>query len=295
MSDYDVIVDASDNVATRYLVNDSCVLLKKPLVFGSALRWDGQATVYNYKGGPCYRCIFPVPPAPETVGNCSDNGVLGPITGIIGSVQALEAIKVITGSGNTLSSKLLIFDGASMTFRTVKLRERMKNCAVCGDEPTILALQDYPSFCQSPYSDKYEDNQEPEIQLSPENNISCVDYSNELKTKSNSNNNSNNSNGETKHLLLDVRETHQFDICHLPNSVNIPLAKLESKLEEVKSLIKSSNENNDPLPIYVICRRGIDSLWGAKLLLDNNFKNVKNVEGGLLKWNRTVDPNFPVY
>jgi len=276
-------------------------------VFGSALRWDGQATVYNYQGGPCYRCIFPVPTPPELVGSCSDNGVLGPVTGIIGSVQALEAIKIITGSGNTLSNKLLIFDGSNMTFRTVRLRERMKNCALCGDAPTILTLQDYPSFCQSPYSDKYEDlNQEPEVHLERENNISCVNYSNELKasidssnnnnTNNNNHNNNNNSNSydnDNSHVLLDVREAHQYSICHLPNSVNIPLATLSSKLEQVKALVDTNQ--NQTLPLYVICRRGIDSLWATKLLLDNDFKNVKNIQGGLLNWTKTVDPSFPIY
>ncbi|KAJ3290972.1 Molybdenum cofactor synthesis protein 3 [Borealophlyctis nickersoniae] len=151
---YDIIVDATDNVATRYLLNDACVLANKTLVSGSALRMDGQLTVYNHQGGPCYRCIFPKPPPPETVTNCSDGGVLGVVPGIIGCMQALEVIKIASGIGTSYSQKMLVFDAVLGSFRTVKLRGRNVNCAVCGDAPTITELIDYVQFCGAAATDK---------------------------------------------------------------------------------------------------------------------------------------------
>eukprot|EP01133_Synstelium_polycarpum_P001525 gene1525-1781_t len=154
---YDIVVDASDNVATRYLANDACILASRPLISGSALKWEGQVTVYGYgENCPCYRCLFPQPPPQSAVTKCSDGGVLGPIVGVIGSLQALEAIKVLAGFEvtNVLSSRLLIYDGRTCSFRTVRIRGRQADCAVCGDNRTIDKLIDYTQFCQSPYSDK---------------------------------------------------------------------------------------------------------------------------------------------
>lgn len=153
VAEYDIVCDCSDNVATRYLVNDVCVLLGKPLVSGGALRMDGQLTVYNYKGSPCYRCLFPTPPDPSTVTNCSDGGVLGVVTGIIGSAQALEVIRIITGMNKGDRHRMLVFDAQEMAFRTIKLRPRNRNCAICGDSPTITDVIDYIKFCGSSAND----------------------------------------------------------------------------------------------------------------------------------------------
>uniref|UniRef100_A0A1X7T5D4 Rhodanese domain-containing protein n=2 Tax=Amphimedon queenslandica TaxID=400682 RepID=A0A1X7T5D4_AMPQE len=224
IKDYDVILDASDNVATRYLLNDSCVLLKKPLVSGSALRFEGQLTVYNYKGGPCYRCLFPCPPPPHCVTNCSEGGVVGVVPGVIGSLQALEAMKIITDIGDPMISKLLLFDGFSGTFRHIKLRERNPECSICGDDPTIKELIDYEQFCGSKPNDK-----ERQKELLTENQrISCADYKALLDEG-------------VPHLLLDVREPVEYDICHLPHSHNIPLSQLQ-KSKDILSLL------NTPLP-----------------------------------------------
>ncbi|KAG8286623.1 Molybdenum cofactor synthesis protein 3 [Homalodisca vitripennis] len=154
LKQYDVVVDASDNVATRYLVNDACVLTGRPLVSGSALQLEGQLTVYNHADGPCYRCLYPQPPAPQTVTNCSDAGVLGAVTGVIGTLQALEVVKITLGMSDVLSSKLLLFDGENTSFRTIKLRKKSENCLICGTNPSITELVDYEEFCGAAANDK---------------------------------------------------------------------------------------------------------------------------------------------
>lgn len=199
---YSIIVDATDNVPTRYLLNDASVLSGKVLVSGSALQWEGQLTIYNFQDSPCYRCLFPVPPPSETVTNCADGGVLGVIPGIIGCLQALEVVKIIIGQEPAYSGKLLLMDGLSGSFRSVKLRSKQTSCAVCGNHPTITRiLDDYPQFCGSGVVDKL-----PMINIIPEKDRITVFEYEDLKTK--------------QHLLLDVRESMQFDICALPNSTS---------------------------------------------------------------------------
>lgn len=198
---YDVVLDCSDNVATRYLLNDACILLDKPLVSGSALRLEGQLSVYKRGQGPCYRCIFPTPPPPESVMNCSDGGVLGPVTGVIGCLQALEAIKLIVGHGSSFIGRMLLFDGLEGTFRGIKLRPRKADCAVCGDEPTIDRLQDYVQFCGMAATDK-----ERGISvLADEHRISPTEYRliREMGKE---------------HVLIDTREPLQTEICSLEGS-----------------------------------------------------------------------------
>ncbi|KAJ3024214.1 Molybdenum cofactor synthesis protein 3 [Thoreauomyces humboldtii] len=202
LSPWDYIVDATDNVATRYLLNDACVLLKKTLISGSALRMDGQLTVYNHEGGPCYRCIFPSPPPPETVTNCSDGGVVGVVPGIIGCMQALEVIKIASGIGASFSQKLLIFDATDGTFRTIRLRGRRSTCAVCGDEPTVTELIDYVQFCGAGADDKSHGLK----LLDDSERITAKGYA-ALRSK--------------PHVLLDVREKIQFAICALPDSISM--------------------------------------------------------------------------
>ncbi|XP_066583419.1 adenylyltransferase and sulfurtransferase MOCS3-like isoform X2 [Prorops nasuta] len=226
---YDIILDATDNVATRYLLNDACVIAKKPLVSGSALRLEGQLTVYNYNG-PCYRCIFPNPPAPETVTNCGDGGVLGTAVGIIGVLQALETMKIILNKPNVLSGQLLLFDGADARFSKVKLRLRNKNCAICGEHPEIKQLIDYEQFCGAKANDK-----EPNLQiLVTEDRISVQEY-NKIKIEN------------VPNLLIDVRSAEEFQLCKLDHSMNIPFNQMhfDSSLERIKSQIVNMQNKND--------------------------------------------------
>ncbi|KAI8895728.1 hypothetical protein BC833DRAFT_600248 [Globomyces pollinis-pini] len=274
---YDVIVDATDNVATRYLINDACVILKKPLVSCGALRMDGQLTVYNYNNGPCYRCIFPKPPPPETVTNCNDGGVLGVITGIMGSLQALEVIKIIVGFESNLGQKLMMFDGIAGSFRTIKLRNKKPDCPVCGDNPTITELIDYVQFCGASAHDKTLNLKV----LSPEDRITVHTYKSVIDSN-------------IPHLLIDVREKVQFDICALDHSYHIPYDALEKRINEV--IERRSNKAADKqVPVYVICRLGNDSQLAVELLRKHGIKESFDIIGGLDEWASEIDNTFPVY
>lgn len=270
IKDYDVIVDATDNVATRYLLNDACVLLKKPLVSGSALQLEGQLTVYNFQHGPCYRCIFPQPPPPETVQNCGDSGVIGAVTGVIGSLQAMEVIKIIMNQDNVLSGKLILYDAAMCSFRTIKLRSRRNNCDVCGDDPTIKELIDYEQFCGMCAVDK-----NPNLQILTDNDrISVLDYQNV----------------KDEHLLIDVRAVNEYEMCQLKDSINIPIKDLlAGKIKE--QLLSEMRQKQ----VFVVCRRGNDSQIAVKFLSDKLDIKSKDLIGGLYKWNEEIDSNFPLY
>ncbi|XP_078000860.1 adenylyltransferase and sulfurtransferase MOCS3-like [Glandiceps talaboti] len=286
ITQFDIILDCSDNVATRYLLNDACILSGKPLVSGSALRFEGQLTVYNHKGGPCYRCLYPKPPPAETVTNCSDGGVLGVVPGIIGCVQALEAIKIVTGIGSSYSQKLLVFDGMDGTFRTIKLRPRKGSCEVCGDNPTIKQLIDYEQFCGAKATDKTH-----QLDLVPGNQrISVMDYADIIEK------------GQS-HLLVDVRQPCELEICRLPNTTNIPIGDINKETEinnlkkEVKRLIEEKNDE-DKLPVYVVCRLGNDSQKAVRVLQDKLSDLpafVRDIRGGLMAWAKRIDPQFPQY
>ncbi|KAH9272739.1 hypothetical protein BASA83_004941 [Batrachochytrium salamandrivorans] len=296
LKSFDLVVDGTDNVTTRYLLNDACVLLGKTLVSGSALRMDGQLTVYNHQGGPCYRCIFPVPPPPETVSNCNQAGVLGVVPGIIGCIQALEVIKIVSGMQTSYSQKMLLFDATQGSFRTVKLRGKNPSCEVCGTNPTITEPIDYIQFCGVSPHDKT-----PDLQVSGDDErISVKEYHSIVMAG-------------TPHLLLDVREKVQYDICSLSQSHHIPLAKLESnidcvlQLRETVSAEKSSSQavsivNADDsvsgsaaVPIYVVCRRGNDSQLAVQKLKGHGVSNVFDIVGGLKQWAVEIDPSFPKY
>ncbi|XP_054740505.1 adenylyltransferase and sulfurtransferase MOCS3 [Anastrepha obliqua] len=272
---YDVVLDCTDNVVTRYLINDACVLLHKPLVFGSALQFDGQLAIYNYGiSCPCYRCLFPIPPAPETVTNCRDSGVMGAITGVIGAMQALEAIKVATGVGETLAGRLLMFDGVNTTFRNFKLRGRSPDCKVCSENPTITQLVDYERFCGMRASD---DIQNLEV-LSRDDRITVLEYI-DMRSQ--------------PHLLIDVRPPNEFDICRLPAAVNVPLKKIldNSFIERF-----TKEFSDEKLPKILICRCGNDSqLAGQHILNVFPSHNIKDVIGGLSAWHNMADSQFPVY
>ncbi|CAG9809425.1 unnamed protein product [Chironomus riparius] len=270
LRDYDIVVDCTDNVATRYLLNDACVLLKKPLVSGSALQLEGQLTVYNYQDGPCYRCIFSKPPPPETVQNCGDSGVIGAVTGVIGSLQAMEVVKIIMNHENVMSGKLLLYDAAMCSFRNIKLRSRRKDCEVCGDNPTITKLINYEQFCGMCAMDK-----NPNLKILSENErMSVSDYQNITND----------------HLLIDVRAVNEFEMCQIKNSINVPIKQLlAGKLND--ELLNEMRQKD----VYVVCRRGNDSQLAVKCLSDKYSIKSKDLIGGLYKWNEEIDNNFPLY
>ncbi|XP_058254263.1 adenylyltransferase and sulfurtransferase MOCS3 [Hemibagrus wyckioides] len=287
---YDIVADCSDNVPTRYLVNDACVLSGKPLVSASALRMEGQLTVYNYNGGPCYRCLYPVPPPPDTVTNCSDGGVLGVVVGVMGCLQALEVLKIASRQKSSFGQQLLMFDAQDGRFRCIKLRAKQASCVVCGDMPSVTELQDYESFCGSAATDKCRRLN----LLSAEQRVSVQEYKSIVDCG-------------TTHLLLDVRPKVEVDICHLPVSINIPLASLEDQktdhinfLKEKISELKSQMNSESQVPVFVVCKLGNDS-QKAVLVLEKmsgtelEHITVKDITGGLMAWANKIDPSFPKY
>uniref|UniRef100_G1PYJ4 Molybdenum cofactor synthesis 3 n=1 Tax=Myotis lucifugus TaxID=59463 RepID=G1PYJ4_MYOLU len=288
---YDVVADCSDNVPTRYLVSDACVLAGRPLVSASALRFEGQITVYHYDGGPCYRCLFPQPPPAETVTSCADSGVLGVVTGILGCLQALEVLKIAAGMGPSYSGSLLLFDALGGHFRCIRLRSRRPNCAACGERPTVTDLQDYEAFCGSSATDKCRSLR----LLSPEERVSVSDYKRLLDSGS-------------PHLLLDVRPQVEVDICRLPHALHIPLKHLERRDGKSLKLLgeaiqegKRGAQEGAALPIYVICKLGNDSQKAVKILKsltaipELGSLAVQDVVGGLMAWAAKIDETFPQY
>lgn len=281
IKNYDIVLDATDNVATRYLLNDACVFASKPLVSGSALQFEGQLTVYNYRNGPCYRCLFPKPPPPETVLNCGDGGVIGAITGVIGSLQALETIKIITGIETTLNGRLLLFDGINSTFRNVKLRGKSPNCEVCVEQRKITSLIDYEQFCGMKASDK-----DRKLEILSQNQRVSVQTFNESRQNN------------IRHLLIDVRSANEYEICQLNQSENHPIKIFQdANNTNRKALVDKIKAEQIP-QIYVICRRGNDSQIATKKLiedLNDSDTKVHDVIGGLHAWTNQIDKNFPKY
>ena len=266
--DYDVIVDGTDNFPTRYLVNDACVLLGKPNVYGSIFRFEGQASVFYAEEGPCYRCLYPEPPPPGLVPSCAEGGVLGILPGAIGVVQATETVKLILGAGEPLIGRLMLYDALNMKFREMKLRKD-PNCPVCGENPTVTELIDYQEFCGIPQAveaDRREEGQVPEITVT------------ELNEKLN------NGGGLT---VLDVREPHEYEVANLgPQGAKlIPLGELPQRLVEL--------DQNAHYAVH--CRSGARSAKAVKLMQNAGFGDVKNVKGGILAWSDEVDPSIPKY
>ena len=280
---YDVVLDATDNVATRYLLNDACVLTKKPLVSASALRFEGHLSVFNYYG-PCYRCIFPTPPPPETVTNCGDGGVFGPAVGTIGVLQALEALKILLNLPHVLSGQLLLFDGLETKFRNIKLRAKNVNCIICGEHPILQKLIDYEQFCGSKANDK-------DLKLNllkEEERISVEEYNRALKLRTEA------------HVLIDVRSPEEFEICNLRNSINIPLNEInnDENISLIKRKIQEILDKYDAANLYVMCRRGNDSQKAVRSLqkvFNRSNLTIKDVIGGIHAWSRRIDHTFPVY
>jgi adenylyltransferase/sulfurtransferase len=263
---YDVIIDGTDNFPTRYCSNDVSVFLKKPNVYGSIFRFDGQATVFApHLGGPCYRCMFPEPPPPGMVPSCAEGGVLGVLPGVVGVIQAIEAIKLIMGIGEPLIGRLLHFDALKLKFREFKLRKDPK-CPVCSANPTITELVDYEQFCGIPQAKAAE----AEESIVP--SISATD----LKAKRDK--------GD-RFVLLDVREPFEFDICRIPGARLIPLGEIASRMSE----LDSADE------IVLQCKSGVRSARALKLLQEAGFGKLWNLEGGILAWAEDVDPSVPKY
>ncbi|KAJ1924218.1 hypothetical protein IWQ60_005356 [Tieghemiomyces parasiticus] len=269
LSAYDVVVDATDNAATRYLINDACVLLDRPLVSASALRLEGQLTVYHHRGGPCYRCLFPEPPPPAAVTNCSEGGVLGVVPGVLGTLQALEVVKVLLDVAPDAPPVLMLFSAFRQpTFRAIRLRGRQPRCAVCGPDATITHLLDYPTLCGQAQHDGPST-----LALLPANQrVTCSSYATAARAR-------------VPHLLLDVREPVQFAICHLPGAVNVAWSELPGRIDEIPKAD----------PIYVVCRFGNDSQEAVQYLRQAGYSTVRDLIGGLHAWSASVDPDFPVY
>lgn len=265
LNEYDVVVDGTDNFPTRYLVNDACVLLGKPNAYGSIFRFEGQATVFNYDGGPCYRCLYPEPPPPGLVPSCAEGGVLGILPALIGSIQATETVKIILGKGETLSNRLVLYDALNMKFRELKLR-RDPGCPVCGDHPTVRKLIDYEQFCGIK-----PEKGEPE-QTMNEWETDVVTLKNRLDA------------GDQV-FVLDVREPHEHQICSLPDSTLIPLGSLPTRVSE----LNSADE------IVVHCKSGMRSAKAVEFLKQAGFNKVKNLKGGILAWSDQIDPTVPKY
>jgi adenylyltransferase/sulfurtransferase len=261
--DYDIIADGTDNFPTRYLVNDACVLLNKPNVYGSIFRFEGQATVFNYPGGPCYRCLYPEPPPPGLVPSCAEGGVLGVLPGIIGSIQAMETIKLILGAGQPLAGRLLLFDALAMNFRELRLRKNPA-CLICGPNRTIHELIDYEEFCGIRGEE------------TPANTAGIPEItSRELKARLDR--------GDDI-FILDVRETHEYQICNLQGHL-IPLGELTRRVHE----LDSSRE------IVAHCRSGKRSADAVAFLRQAGFRKIWNLKGGILAWSDEVDPSVPKY
>jgi sulfur-carrier protein adenylyltransferase/sulfurtransferase len=257
---FDLVIDGSDNFPTRYLVNDACVLLGKPNVYGAVFRFDGQVSVFSAKEGPCYRCLYAEPPPPDLVPSCAEGGVLGVLPGIIGSLQALEAIKRIVGFGESLVGRLLLFDGRRMQFRELAL-EKDPDCPVCGRHPTVTTLIDYEAFCGVGSRESGNGFE-----------ISARDLQHERARKPNL-------------LLLDVREPREAEIAHIEGAQLIPLRELPGRLAELPGHAE----------IVTHCHHGPRSLKAREILVGAGFHNVRSLAGGIDAWSRDVDSEVPRY
>ncbi len=263
--DYDIIIDGTDNFPTRYLTNDACVILGKPNIYGSIFRFEGQATVFKPKEGPCYRCLYPEPPPPGEVPSCAEGGVLGILPGLIGMIQASEAIKLILGKGNPLVGRFLQVNVMDMSFRELKI-QRDAECPVCGDHPSITELIDYEQFCGiSPE----QNTQRSHSREMPEITAKELKALYQKKKRPN---------------VIDVREPFEYDIAHLPGSKLIPLGKLLERVDEL-----------DPAQEYVVhCHSGSRSAKAIRQLRQKGFKKLKNLKGGINAW-ADIDPTVPKY
>lgn len=263
-ADYDIIIDGTDNFPTRYLVNDACVLLGKPNVFGSIFKFEGQVSVFGTPDGPCYRCLYPEPPPPGLVPSCAEGGVLGILPGVIGTIQATEAVKLILGTGEPLINRFLIYDALKMRFRELKLR-RDPDCPVCGDRRTVTELIDYDQFCGvTPAAPSVSEGDADDVTVE------------QLKARLDA---------DDGVFLLDVREPEEFQICRIPGSTLIPLGELPSRLTELEG----------HADMVVHCKSGVRSGKAVTLLRQAGFAHARNLRGGILRWIDAIDPSLPKY
>ncbi|MAE42707.1 molybdenum cofactor biosynthesis protein MoeB [Candidatus Woesearchaeota archaeon] len=263
IKDYDLVIDGSDNFPTRYLVNDACVLLNKPDVYGSIFRFDGQTSVFNYDDGPCYRCLFPNPPPRDAIPSCSEGGVLGVLPGVIGTIQATEAIKIILGKGDVLSGRYLVYNALGMKFKELKLNKN-KNCPVCGESPTIKELIDYEQFCNG----VKEKNKEDEITVQELKKM--IDKKEDFE-------------------LIDIREKIEQDMCKIDG------AKLTSFTEIIGGNMEPFKNIDKDKKIVLYCHTDNRSGQVQSMLKNKGYKNVKNLAGGINQWAREIDKEVPIY
>ena len=268
--DYDLVVDGSDNFPTRYLVNDAAFFTAKPLVYGSIFQFEGQVSIFDTpSGGPCYRCLFPKMPTPGTVPNCEEAGVFGALCGVVGSIQAMEAIKHLLGLGEPMKGQLLVVDALSMNFRTLNLKRDL-NCPLCGDHPTIhqLEAQNYEFECAVDSAEGAADNGPPVHPLE----ITVEEADSILRSRAHC-------------LLVDVREPYEVEICSIAGSVNIPLGQIPERFE---SLPKDR-------PLLIHCHHGARSLQATQFLRSKGFEATSNIGGGIDAWARKIDPSLGRY
>ncbi len=265
LKDYDIVIDGTDNFPTRYLVNDACALLDKPNVYGSIFRFEGQATVFWASRGPCYRCLYPEPPEPGTVPSCAEGGVLGVLPGVVGTIQATEAVKLIIGQGDPLIGRLLLFDALKMKFRELKLRKDPK-CPLCGENKTVTELIDYEFFCgTAPIQQK-------QVHI---DEIDVEDVDEAIKAGK----------VPAEIDLLDIREPFEAKIAQIPHSRQISLAEFSKRMHELDSARE----------IWLYCKDGARSGKAWKMLYDAGFRKIKNVAGGIDAWSEEIDPDMPHY
>ena len=268
VKDYDIVVDGTDNFPTRYLVNDACVLLKKPNVYGSIFRFEGQASVFWAEKGPCYRCLYPEPPPPGMVPSCAEGGVLGILPGIIGVIQATEAIKLLLEKGDLLVGRLLLFDALKMRFREVKLKKDPA-CPLCGKNPTVTNLIDYEAFCG------IRGQEEPAGATVASDGVTEVEPA-EVKALMDK---------KDRLFILDVREPQEYQICHIPDAHLIPLGELAGRVHELDSSER----------IFVHCHHGPRAHRAIQFLQSAGFRKVAHIRGGIDAWAEEVDPTMPRY
>ncbi|OIQ03865.1 MAG: molybdenum cofactor biosynthesis protein MoeB [Zetaproteobacteria bacterium CG06_land_8_20_14_3_00_59_53] len=263
---YDLVVDGTDNFPTRYLVNDACVLEGKPLIYASIFQFEGQATVFNHQDGPCYRCLYPEPPPPGLVPSCAEGGVLGVLPGVIGVIQATEAIKIILGKGSSLSGRLLLYDAMDMKFREVKLR-RDPSCPACGDHPVIHEVVEYEQFCGLPPTETQRQEEAlADYDITPKELKTMLDDSDKL-------------------FVLDVREPHEIEICAIDGTSKIPLGQIAERYAEVPS----------DMPVVVHCKLGGRSAQAVEFLRSRGYDNVMNLSGGIIRWIDDIDGSLTKY
>ena len=262
---YDIVVDGTDNFPTRYLTNDACVLLKKPNVYGSIFRFEGQASVFApHLGGPCYRCLYPEPPPPGMVPSCAEGGVLGVLPGIVGCIQATEILKLALGKGTSLINRLLLFNALDMKFRELKLR-RDPSCPLCGDHPTIKELIDYEVFCGIPA--------QPAVTVGNPDEVTVQELKKALDDAS------------LNIKAIDVREPDEYEIAHIEGVPLLPLSQLQERFTEL-----------DPNQTYYLsCKAGVRSLKALGFLREQGYKYLKSVKGGIGAWSDEIDPSVPKY